>query len=65
METISALRRIAAISIMTNSWSTEKLNAGGRIYTSSQHKGLDVEGTKQKMLTTQYVQSQLEAMGKM
>ena len=34
-------------------------------YTSHNTARLDVEGTKQKLLTTQYVQSQLEAMGKM
>lgn len=34
-------------------------------YTSHNTTRLDVEGTKQKLLTTQYVQSQLNAMGKM
>ena len=33
-------------------------------YTSHNTTRLDVEGTKQKLLTTRYVQSQLEAMGK-
>ena len=34
-------------------------------YTSHNTTRLDVEGTKQKLLTTRYVQSQLETMGKM
>ncbi len=34
-------------------------------YTSHNTAQLDVEGTKQKLLTTRYVRSQLEAMGKL